>query len=106
MIATLSIVGSVNTDVFLFYIQEILAPQMWAGAIFMMDNLSVHYASVVQEAIEAVGTKVVFLPISFSYRCDRKLRPSCYLFDGLLIIFGNFLKGINKMKRIRIIFFL
>jgi hypothetical protein len=105
LIATLSIVGSVNTDVFLFYIQKILAPQMWAGAILVMDNLSVHYASVVQEAIEAVGAKVVFLPISFSYRCDRKLRLS-YLFDCLLIISGNFLKGINKMKRIRTIFFL
>lgn len=33
LIATLSIVGSVNTDVFLFYIQEVLIPQLWAGAI-------------------------------------------------------------------------
>lgn len=29
LIATLSIPGSVNTDVFLFYIQEILIPQLW-----------------------------------------------------------------------------
>jgi transposase len=62
LIATLSISGSVNTDVFLFYIQEILIPQLWVGAIIVMDNLSVHHASVVQEAIEAVGAKVVFLP--------------------------------------------
>jgi transposase len=62
LIATLSISGSVNTDVFLFYIQEILIPQLWVGAIIVMDNLPVHHASVVQEAIEAVGAKVVFLP--------------------------------------------
>ncbi|XHX78650.1 MAG: IS630 family transposase [Stenomitos frigidus ULC029] len=62
LIATMSIVGSVNTDVFLFYIQEILMPQLWVGAIIVMDNLPVHHASVVQTAIEAVGAKIVFLP--------------------------------------------
>lgn len=62
LIATMSIVGSVNTDVFLFYIQEILIPQLWVGAIIVMDNLSVHHAVVVREAIEAVGASVVFLP--------------------------------------------
>lgn len=62
LIATMSIVGSVNTDVFLFYIQEILIPQLWVGAIIVMDNLSVHHAAVVRESIERVGAKVVFLP--------------------------------------------
>ena len=58
----MSIPGSVNTDVFLTYIQEILAPQLWAGAIVIMDNLPVHHASVIQEAIAAVGARLVFLP--------------------------------------------
>ncbi len=62
LIASMSIVGSVNTEVFLFYIQEILIPQLWVGAIVLMDNLPVHHASVVQEAIESVGAQVVFLP--------------------------------------------
>ncbi|MBD3885648.1 transposase [Phormidium tenue FACHB-886] len=62
LIATLSIVGSVNTDVLLFYIQAILIPQLWTGAIIVMDNLPVHHASVIQETIEAVVAKVVFLP--------------------------------------------
>jgi transposase len=62
LIATMSVVGSVNTNVFLYYIQEILIPQLWVGAIVVMDNLSVHHATVVQEALEAVGAKVVFLP--------------------------------------------
>ena len=44
LIATFSIGGSVNTDVFLFYIQEILIPQLWVGAIIVMDNLPVHHA--------------------------------------------------------------
>jgi transposase len=62
LIATFSVVGSVNTDVFLFYVQEILIPQLWAGAIVLMDNLSVHHAQVIREAIEASGAKLVFLP--------------------------------------------
>ncbi|MGQ9872946.1 transposase [Leptodesmis sp.] len=62
LIATLSIVGSVNTAVFLFYVQEILIPQLWVGAIVVTHNLPVHHAEVVREAIEAVGAKVVFLP--------------------------------------------
>ncbi len=62
LIATLSVVGSVNTDVFLFYVQEILIPQLWVGAIVLMDNLPVHHAHVVREALVAAGAKVVFLP--------------------------------------------
>lgn len=62
LIATMSIIGSVNTDVFLFYVQEILIPQLWVGAIVLMDNLPVHHALVVREAIESVGAKLVYLP--------------------------------------------
>ena len=62
LIATLSVVGSVNTEVFLFYIQQILIPQLWVGAIIVMDNLPVHHALVVREALVAVGAKAVFLP--------------------------------------------
>ncbi|MBR8834461.1 MAG: IS630 family transposase [Stigonema ocellatum SAG 48.90 = DSM 106950] len=62
LIATMSIPGSVNTDVFATYIREVLAPQLWVGAIVVMDNLSLHHAQVVRDLIEAVGAKVVFLP--------------------------------------------
>ncbi|MBW4640567.1 MAG: transposase [Gloeocapsa sp. UFS-A4-WI-NPMV-4B04] len=63
LIATMSLVGSVNTEVFLFYIQEILIPQLWVGAIVLMDNLPVHHAYEVREAIERAGAKLVFLPL-------------------------------------------
>ena len=62
LIASLSVVGSVNTDVFLFYVQQVLIPQLWVGAIVLMDNLPVHHAHVIREAIEAAGAKLVFLP--------------------------------------------
>lgn len=62
LIATMTIPGSVNTDVFLTYMQQVLAPQLWPGSIVLMDNLPVHHAEVIQEAIAAVGAKLVFLP--------------------------------------------
>ena len=49
----MSISGSVNTDVFVTYVAEVLVPQLWAGAIVVMDNLSVHTAAVVASLIEA-----------------------------------------------------
>jgi transposase len=62
LIAAMSIVSSVNTHVFLAYVEQILIPQLWVGAIVIMDNLPVHHAHSVREAIEAVGAKLVFLP--------------------------------------------
>ena len=58
----MTIPGSVDTPVFLTYVKEILIPQLWTGAIVVMDNLKVHYAAQVQAAIEAAGAKLVFLP--------------------------------------------
>ena len=62
IIALMTVTGSVDTCVFLTYIREILVPQLWIGSIVVMDNLKVHYATLVKSAIEAVGAKVVFLP--------------------------------------------
>ena len=62
LIASMSLTGSVNTEVFVTYIQEILAPQLWKGAFVVMDNLPVHKAYRIQEIISAVGAKVIFLP--------------------------------------------
>lgn len=41
LIATMSVQGSVNTDVFLTYLYHVLLPQLWSGAIVVMDNLKV-----------------------------------------------------------------
>jgi transposase len=62
LIATMSLSGSVNTEVFITYVQEILTPQLWMGAFVIMDNLPVHKAHRIQEIIASVGATVVFLP--------------------------------------------
>ena len=62
LIASMTLTGSVDTSVFLTYVCDVLAPQLWVGAIVVMDNLKVHHAHSVRTAIEAVGAQVVFLP--------------------------------------------
>lgn len=62
LIASMTLEGSVDTLAFLSYVTEVLAPQLWVGAIVVMDNLKVHHAYSVRTAIEAVGARVVFLP--------------------------------------------
>lgn len=62
LIATMSLPGSVNTEVFCTYIEQVLAPQLWIGAYVVMDNLSVHKASRVREIINKAGAELIFLP--------------------------------------------
>ena len=61
LIATKTFPGSLNTASFLVCVQEILLPQLWIGAIVVMDNLPVHYAETTKALIESVGYFVKFL---------------------------------------------
>lgn len=62
LIASMTIEGSTDSAVFKTYVEQILVPKLWHGAIVLMDNLSVHKNVKVREAIEAVVAKIVFLP--------------------------------------------
>jgi transposase len=57
-----TIVGATDSDVFRTYVREVLAPQLRAGDVVVMDNLSPHKASGVREAIESVGATLRYLP--------------------------------------------
>jgi transposase len=62
IVAAMTVEGSTNTSVFVTYVNQVLVPQLWKGAIVVMDNLKVHYAERVRLSIESVGAKVKFLP--------------------------------------------
>jgi hypothetical protein len=62
ILAAMTLEGGVNTASFLVFIEKILLPQLWFGAIVVMDNLPVHYAETARKLIESVGAKVKFLP--------------------------------------------
>jgi transposase len=62
LIASMTVIGSTDTKVFETYVEKILLPQLWQGAIVLMDNLSVHKGKRIKELISSVGAKLVFLP--------------------------------------------
>ena len=47
---------------FELYIKQVLAPNLHAGQIVVMDNLQAHKSVRVKQAIEAKGCQLLFLP--------------------------------------------
>jgi len=57
-----TLIGATDSDVFLTYVGQVLAPQLRSGDVVVMDNLSPHKAAGVREAIEAAGATLRYLP--------------------------------------------
>ncbi|WP_019500274.1 IS630 family transposase [Pseudanabaena sp. PCC 6802] len=62
IIAALTFLSSNDTLTFLFYVSEVLVPQLWAGAVVIMDNINFHVTDEVRQAIEDAGATLIFLP--------------------------------------------
>jgi transposase len=54
--------GGTTKIAFLHFVQTALAPSLKPADVVVMDNLRAHYAAGVQEAIEARGATVLYLP--------------------------------------------
>ena len=60
---SMSVEGAVDAKAFESYIQHFLAPELKAGQVVVMDNLSVHKSKRVQRLIEEdAGCEILFLP--------------------------------------------
>jgi transposase len=57
-----TIEGAMDTAAFERYVTEVLGPTLRPGQIVVLDNLSVHKADSIREAIEARGCELLFLP--------------------------------------------
>jgi len=62
MVAAMTIEEPTDGDIFLAYLQQVLAPALRPGDVVVMDNLSSHKAEGVRESIEAAGAKLLYLP--------------------------------------------
>ena len=62
LVATMTVEGSTNKEVFLTYLDAVLCPALRAGQVVILDNLSVHKNEAVRAKIEACGCRPVFLP--------------------------------------------
>jgi len=54
--------GAVNAEVFEAFVEKVLVPQLKAGDVVIMDNLSSHKRLRTRELIEALGAELRFLP--------------------------------------------
>jgi transposase len=62
MIATMTIEEATDGDIFRAYVEKVLCPALQTGDVVVMDNLSSHKVSGVQEMIEKAGAEVLYLP--------------------------------------------
>jgi transposase len=54
--------GAMNTATFTWYIAEQLGPTLRQGQVVVLDNLSVHKAASIRQALAAQGCDLLFLP--------------------------------------------
>ena len=75
MVATLSVDGAVDTEVFDVLVTAGLAPALRPGDIVLLDNLQVHRASDLEQPGSNAGGEVLFLP---SYSPDFSPIEPCW----------------------------
>lgn len=59
--AVMTIEGAVDTDVFNVYLEQVLRPTIKRGDVLVLDNLSAHHASRIEEVADACGAEVLWL---------------------------------------------
>jgi transposase len=60
VLAVITINGSMNGNLFTVFVEKCLLPQLWPGAVVVMDNVSAHKVQEIKPLIESVGAKVLY----------------------------------------------
>ena len=71
----LSVPGSIDGEVMLFFVEEMLAPLLKQGDVVIMDNVAMHKQEEIEDVIEARGALVIFLP---TYSPDLNPIENCW----------------------------
>jgi transposase len=61
VLAVMTLDDSMNSNAFRVFIEKLLVPQLWSGAVVIMDNLSAHKIDEITPIIESVGATVINL---------------------------------------------
>lgn len=61
VVALMTMNNSMDSQAFDVFIEKFLVPQLWPGAVVVMDNLPAHKLASIAPMIEAVGAKVLCL---------------------------------------------
>jgi transposase len=71
----LSVPGAIEGETRLFFVEELLVPTLKRGDIVFMDNGPIHKLEDIEDAIEAAGAWVIFLP---AYSPDLNPIENCW----------------------------
>jgi transposase len=61
VLAVMTLNDSMDAAAFKVYVSKCLVPQLWKGAVVVMDNLAAHKGEAIAPLIEAVGAKILYL---------------------------------------------
>ncbi|MGD1701061.1 IS630 family transposase [Dapis sp. BLCC M229] len=61
VVALMTINNSMDSKAFKVFIEHFLLPELWPGAVVVMDNLPAHKLASIEPLIESVGAKVLNL---------------------------------------------
>ena len=61
LLGVMTLDGSIDSAAFKVYISKCLVPQLWKGAVVVMDNLPAHKVKAVAPLIEAAGASILYL---------------------------------------------
>jgi transposase len=61
VLALMTINDSMDGQAFAIFIQHFLCPQLWKGAVVVMDNLPAHKLASIKPMIESVGASIICL---------------------------------------------
>jgi transposase len=75
IVEAMTIEGSTDGQVFSTFIEDVLVPVLRPGQTIIMDNLSSHKVDGIQDALEAVGASLEYLP---SYSPDLSPIEKCW----------------------------
>lgn len=62
LVAALTVEGAVDTEVFNAYAERVLGPRLRRGDVVVLDNLTAHRASRIEEVAAERGAQVLWLP--------------------------------------------
>jgi hypothetical protein len=61
VVALMTMDNSMDSQAFEVFIEKCLVPQLWSGAVVVMDHLPVHKVDSIKPMIEAVGASILCL---------------------------------------------
>lgn len=60
VLAIMTLNGSMDGNTFKVFVEKCLLPQLWSGAVVVMDNLPAHKVKEIEPLIQSVGASVVY----------------------------------------------